>query len=785
MTMRWLSSWVLSTCLLLTACGGGDDAPTRQPRAAQRALAATAPSLPMVSTAEAARQLLDFAQTRYPDAFPGQAPMQWFSPFAFRHYPETGLYLGVALHDEAGYRAGGVYLLSSAPGAQPQFMGLASSFVAPKRQLRTLDLVHNALIADPARGVYYASVAASVSGHGNRIATIDAESGSISYSAVVGQEPGALALAADGRSLYVGLDGSGDVLRLALPGLQELARVRLPKSDPYFADSAQMLADRIAASPAAAGVIAVSLRSPQTSAGGVVLVREMVIQARRAYPEDGNQLIFAPDGQRLFGLDTRSSGYTLGRFDVGADGLTRHSEVATGSGMFEHTIGLAGDTIVTRRRLWNAHDLSLRGVVGFDAECLPRNASTLLCHAYGDAAAPRMVSVDLATLTIRGQLAAPLDADSGRMLLGPGGHVAWRSGFAEAAARSATRITLLRDEMLGAEVGAATLPIIDIPAVTGPDGTLRVALPNTALIADPARGVYYASVPGSVPGNGNRIASIDATTGKISFSAIVGSEPGALALASDGKSLYVALDGSAELLRLALPGMKELARLRLPRDTFHLSPLLVQSMAASPTWPGLLAVSLRGLEVGMHAPERLLLIGDMALLTRTSGGNDYDQFAFSADGAWLYGLENQGSGFALGRIELVGYDLVERFPRSSAATGYHWHAFDSVGSYLIARNKLWKRADLSLQGTLAVDAECLPRNGSKLLCLTRGQASPRLLAVAVPSLAVQAELAAPFDADAARLVIGPGNSVALREGFSSPRAEAAAGLVLLRNDALR
>lgn len=95
------------------------------------------------------------------------------------------------------------------------------------RDVRSIALVHRDLVYDAARRRYYASVPGTVVGQGNRVASIDADSGAVSYSGVVGSDPGALALAGDGASLYVGLDGSSEVLRLALPGMTELSRTAL------------------------------------------------------------------------------------------------------------------------------------------------------------------------------------------------------------------------------------------------------------------------------------------------------------------------------------------------------------------------------------------------------------------------------------------------------------------------------------------------------------------------------------------------------------------------------
>ncbi len=124
-----------------------------------------------------------------------------------------------------------------------------------------------------------------------------------------------------------------------------------------------------------------------------------------------------------------------------------------------------------------------------------------------------------------------------------------------------------------------------------PDGTVqKIALVHNALVYDALRNRYYASIPGSVVGNGNSIAAIDPTTGAVSYSAAVGSEPFALGLAADGSALYVGLNGSGEVIRLRLPDLLELSRTRLPVPAFF-GQLLAETIAVSPVDPDVVAVS--------------------------------------------------------------------------------------------------------------------------------------------------------------------------------------------------
>ena len=134
---------------LLAACGGGAESGDTAPapaaaadtaEAAADALAATAArrsalaaapaGLVIVDPQAATEQLLDFAEATFPAYFPGHAATQTLAPFLFRHYPATGVYVGVAL-DDGPYSRGGVYVMGGAFGQAPQHVGTLTDFVSP------------------------------------------------------------------------------------------------------------------------------------------------------------------------------------------------------------------------------------------------------------------------------------------------------------------------------------------------------------------------------------------------------------------------------------------------------------------------------------------------------------------------------------------------------------------------------------------------------------------------------------------------------------------------------
>lgn len=85
-----------------------------------------------VTLARAAQQLLDFGEQAYPDLFPVRASTLTSGPFLYRHYPSTGLYLGVVVQSDSAYVLGGVYVMGGAWGGSPTFVGRLTDFITPR-----------------------------------------------------------------------------------------------------------------------------------------------------------------------------------------------------------------------------------------------------------------------------------------------------------------------------------------------------------------------------------------------------------------------------------------------------------------------------------------------------------------------------------------------------------------------------------------------------------------------------------------------------------------------------
>lgn len=230
----------------------------------------------------------------------------------------------------------------------------------PDGTLREIALVHRDLVYDAVRHRYYASVPSGAPVGAGTIASIDAATGAVTYSAALGGSPGALALSADAGRLVVGMD-SGALLQLRLPDLAEVWRVQLP-ADSFFGTQT---AERIAVSPADAGTVAVSLqRSGVTPRhGGVVLVRNGVLQPRRTQDHTGSNLVvFDAAGTALYGFNNETSEYGLRRIALVADGLEEQAVVPVSPPEFgQASLDLSPQGLLVGRQLRALPGMGLLG----------------------------------------------------------------------------------------------------------------------------------------------------------------------------------------------------------------------------------------------------------------------------------------------------------------------------------------------------------------------------------------------------------------------------------------
>lgn len=173
----------------------------------------------------------------------------------------------------------------------------------------------------------------------------------------------------------------------------------------------------------------------------------------------------------------------------------------------------------------------------------------------------------------------------------------------------------------------------------------QLGLPTNDLVYDPRTGHLFASVTSAAGvGLGNTVTRIDPRSGAIVSSAFVGSEPGALALSSDGSVLYVGLNGSGAVRRFDMLTQTAGQQFQVGFDFFG-GPLFAEDIAVMPGNPDVVAVSRRILFFSPgHEGVAVFENGIMRAKT-TPGHTGSNRIEFSSDPAVLYGYNGETSEF--------------------------------------------------------------------------------------------------------------------------------------------
>ncbi|HEU4837008.1 MAG TPA: Calx-beta domain-containing protein [Pyrinomonadaceae bacterium] len=191
-------------------------------------------------------------------------------------------------------------------------------------------------------------------------------------------------------------------------------------------------------------------------------------------------------------------------------------------------------------------------------------------------------------------------------------------------------------------------------APDGPTDFIRqINLRTNDIVYSPSAGKIYASVPSSAGSSGNSLQAIDPTTGLVTSSTFVGSEPGKLTISDDGHSLYVSLDGSFSIRRFDTltntPGLQ----FSLGTDPIF-TRYSVGDFAVAPANPSVLAVA--RIFRTVSPPEAGVAVFDDGV-RRTKTGPSHtvgaDFLAFSANASKLYGT-GQFSGLQTMAIDASG-----------------------------------------------------------------------------------------------------------------------------------
>ncbi|HEY0758989.1 MAG TPA: IPT/TIG domain-containing protein [Acidisarcina sp.] len=182
----------------------------------------------------------------------------------------------------------------------------------------------------------------------------------------------------------------------------------------------------------------------------------------------------------------------------------------------------------------------------------------------------------------------------------PGSLVEWNGTALSTTYQSPTALSAIVPALDTASFNSASVTVstpIDYPAMprsvvsSSVPFSTYLALLNNDIAYNALDGLLYASVPGAAPGNlGNSIVGFDPIDGNIVKTIPVGSEPGQIAISSDGTRLFVGLNGSASVREVNLTTSRAGIQFSLGPGNSAGTPQTVEAIAALPGEPDSVAV---------------------------------------------------------------------------------------------------------------------------------------------------------------------------------------------------
>jgi hypothetical protein len=186
---------------------------------------------------------------------------------------------------------------------------------------------------------------------------------------------------------------------------------------------------------------------------------------------------------------------------------------------------------------------------------------------------------------------------------------------------------------------------------TGTQPTL-VDIEARHVIADPVRGVFYATVAGDAAAHANSLVVVDAASATVKTSVFVGSQPSTMALSDDASTLWVSLKGSFKIRRVDLTSGSP-----VPAEQFALPPgdfgdlAFAGPMVVLPGTTNSLGISLHRADVSPSYAGSVIVDNGVPRPKKTSGHTGASRLTGGPAG-WLCGFNNLHTGFGFYSLKI-------------------------------------------------------------------------------------------------------------------------------------
>ncbi|HEX4998070.1 MAG TPA: choice-of-anchor D domain-containing protein [Terriglobia bacterium] len=198
-----------------------------------------------------------------------------------------------------------------------------------------------------------------------------------------------------------------------------------------------------------------------------------------------------------------------------------------------------------------------------------------------------------------------------------------------------------------------------------------ITLSTRDLIFDRAGNRIFASVPSSAPIRGNSLTVIDPGTGNLGNPIPIGSDPGKLAISSDSRLIYVALDGSAQVRSFDTATMNAGVPFGLGTDPVFGKTRYAADIAVSPNHPETVAISMRfGSGIPEHAGVAVFENGVKRSM-ETAGHTGSNVIEFSESDNILYGYNNESTEFGFRTMAIDSNGVTVSNVKTNLVTGFN------------------------------------------------------------------------------------------------------------------
>lgn len=275
---------------------------------------------------------------------------------------------------------------------------------------------------------------------------------------------------------------------------------------------------------------------------------------------------------------------------------------------------------------------------------------------------------------------------------------------ADVAGPAVAQITVWNPEPGGGLSAASSFTVRQLgdPVATS---TIELQLQARDLLYDPGTNRLYASVVGSSTPYGNTVVAIDPSTGSITGSVFVGSEPGRMARSDNGQYLYVGLNGASAVRRVTL------ATLGAGLQWSLLGGEVAGDIAVLPGMPVAVAVSRH--RPGYSPPLEGVTIYDdgVARPTSSPGHTGGARIEFLDSPSLMYGYNNAHTGFEFFHIGIDASGARHLSARGGLIGGFYTDIVGAAGRIygtdgsIVDADRQTKVGKLSGSGPMAIKPE--------------------------------------------------------------------------------